>query len=131
MPRHRPRSTAVRLAGTGVTVSALPRQSEASFMAQVVAYAESRRWHAWHDRATNAPRRCPDCGSYRRLPRNDAGFPDLVLIRRPRLVVVECKRDGEYPSDAQRGWLDAFAACEIETYLWRPSDWADVVRILR
>src|SRR5262252_5381575 len=128
MPRHRSRSTAVRLVGAGVVVPALPRQSEASFMAQVVEYAKLRGWHHWHDRATNAPRRCEVCDAPLRIPRNTAGFPDLILIRRPRLVFAELKRDGERATAAQLDWLDELAACGQEAYLWRPQDFQTLVR---
>ena len=116
MPRHRARSTALRLAGAGVTIAALPRQGEASFMAQVVAYAGLLGWHHYHTHDSR---------------HSVAGFPDLVLVRRPRLLFVELKREGEYPTDAQRQWLDELKACDTEAYLWWPTDWEVIERILR
>jgi hypothetical protein len=107
-------------------------EPEASLLSKVMAYAHMRQWHCWHDRATNAARRCYACGAARRGPRNAPGLPDLLLVRRPRLVVAELKRVGEEPTPAQWGWLREFAACGIETYIWTTSadDWEDVKRIL-
>lgn len=111
-------------------------QPEWVLLSQVMAYAAMRGWRAWHDRATNTPRRCRDCGSYQRIPRNAPGFPDLVLLRArhetPRIVVAELKAEGEKPTAAQRAYLEDFAACGIETYIWTTSadDWEDVKRIL-
>lgn len=54
------------------------------------------------------------------------GFPDLVLVRVPEVVVAELKaEDGRVSADQQR-WLDALAACGLEVYVWRPSDFAEV-----
>ena len=105
-------------------------EPEASLLSKVMSYAHMRQWHAWHDQATNAARRCHDCGSYRRGPRNAPGLPDLILVRRPRLVIAEVKREGEKPTPAQQRWLDEFAACGVETYIWRPSDWETILGVL-
>jgi hypothetical protein len=61
---------------------------------------------------------------------SDPGFPDLVLARPPRLVVAECKTEDGRVTIAQWAWLDDFAACGAESYVWRPSDRAEIERIL-
>jgi hypothetical protein len=59
------------------------------------------------------------------------GLPDLLLIRRPRVVWAELKRErnaGSHkndPTPIQQWWLDELQACGQEAYLWRPSDWHD------
>lgn len=69
--------------------------------------------------------------------RSVAGFPDLVLIRpacagRPaRLLIVELKVGSNKPTPAQRLWLSAFAACGIQTYVWYPHAWEEIVGILK
>jgi hypothetical protein len=115
----------VRISPLGLLV-----MPEERFLAQVMAFAAMRGWKPWHDRATNAPRRCRDCGSYQRIPRNDAGFPDLVLVRRPRVIVAELKAEGEKPTRLQRAWLDEFAACGIPSFVWHPSDFEAVKEVL-
>lgn len=80
--------------------------------------------------------------------RSAEGFPDLVLVRPPRLAFAELKAwpegtaKGE-PTAAQRVWLDALlhavhwreqmSAGAFEVYLWRWPDWTDgtIERILR
>lgn len=59
------------------------------------------------------------------------GFPDLVLVRPPRIIFAELKSSGRNPTPAQQEWLDALRRCGLEVYLWRPEDWDDIVKILR
>jgi len=63
-----------------------------------------------------------------------AGFPDLVLVRPPVIIVAELKSARGRLSSSQRDWLERFEQCSIpgrvETYIWRPGDWPDIVRIL-
>ena len=67
-------------------------------------------------------------GTYMTAVQGDgAGFPDLVLVRRGRLVFAELKKDGRYPTGAQRDWLDALSGCGVEAHVWREKDWPDVI----
>lgn len=107
------------------------RMTEGQWQKQVIQYATMMRWRVWHDNATNAPRRCPSCGEARRLPRNRSGLPDLILVRRPRVVWVELKADRGRLTDEQAAWLGDLRASGQEVYLWRPNDWPVVERVLR
>jgi hypothetical protein len=109
----------------------LPAMTEAEWQRQVIQYATLMGWRVWHDNATNAPRRCGSCGEVRRLPRNASGLPDLILVRRPRLVWVELKADRGRLSDKQSAWIGDLRASGQEVYLWRPSMWEEVERVLR
>ena len=71
-----------------------------------------------------------------------AGFPDLVMARRhdigtvcieyeTRLIVAELKRQGGIVTPGQQEWLDFFKGIDAETYIWRPSDWDQVQKVLR
>lgn len=73
----------------------------------------------------------------------DKGFPDLILLRRDRMIAAELKIGkagtvkGE-PRHEQVVWLNAFRGigcpdeCSpIETYVWRPENLKDIVGILR
>jgi hypothetical protein len=53
------------------------------------------------------------------------GFPDLILLRPPEIMVAEVKTMQGTVSTEQRGWLIAFAECGLENYVWRPAhlDW--------
>jgi len=59
------------------------------------------------------------------------GLPDLLMIRRPRVVWAELKREANAGRNKnsltpiQQWWLDELQACKQEVYLWRPSDWHD------
>ena len=61
--------------------------------------------------------------SRRGIIQGDVGFPDCVLVRPPRLLAVELKRDGAEPTRSQVSWLEALAGSGAETYVLRPSDW--------
>lgn len=64
--------------------------------------------------------------------RSSAGFPDLVIVKPPRLLFAELKREGEYPTAKQRMWLALLRAVPcIEVYVWRPSDWEMVKQVMR
>jgi hypothetical protein len=52
--------------------------SEAEFQAQVVSLAELRGWRIFHDHDSR---------------RNTAGLPDLILVRRGRLIFAELKSE--------------------------------------
>lgn len=61
-----------------------------------------------------------------------AGFPDLVLVRPPRVIFAELKAERGRLTLAQQAWLDALRQCEgVEVYLWRPADLEQIVRVLR
>lgn len=62
------------------------------------------------------------------------GFPDLVICRPPRLIYAELKIEDPKRGTVtleQRAWLNGLEACGQIVYVWRPSDWASVVEVLR
>lgn len=76
--------------------------------------------------------------------RSEGGFPDWLLLRPQRLVVVEAKRQGLWPSPARQSkrgkwsiaqaeWLYRWSQRPAtEVYLWWPSDsFGDIARILQ
>jgi hypothetical protein len=78
--------------------------------------------------------------------RSTKGFPDLCLVRPPRVVFAELKRQGGklterrlvhdkrgYPRwiEGQEDWLRALARCPgVETYVWMPDSLGEVATIL-
>jgi hypothetical protein len=121
-------------------LDAAPRLSEARFQRQVVELAELLGWHAWHDAATNqratcracrAPLACAQCGTLVPVVRNAAGLLDLILIRRPRVIWAELKSDRGKLTDAQIGTIAELRSSGQECYVWRPSDFVKIERILR
>jgi hypothetical protein len=60
-----------------------------------------------------------------------AGWPDLVLVRPPRLIFAELKSESGQVRANQTEWLDVLRLLPAaETYLWRPSDWDELVEVL-
>lgn len=61
------------------------------------------------------------------------GFPDLLALRGGHLLVVELKKDSEYPKPAQRVWLELFHLVPgALVWVSRPSDpWPDLTRWLQ
>lgn len=61
------------------------------------------------------------------------GFPDLVLLRRERCLVVELKGDDGRLAPDQDDWLRAFIAAGINAALWTPKEWnsGQIERVLR
>jgi hypothetical protein len=119
-PRGPARQPRVRLAGSGMVVD----------IGDVLDAMPERRFDEWFRQlAKRLGYRAFHC---RRSTGSERGFPDWILLRRspPRAVAIELKRGTRQPTPAQQDWLDDFAACGIETHIWRPSDRDEIVRVL-
>lgn len=55
-----------------------------------------------------------------RSTKSPAGFPDLVLVRPPRLIFVELKTEKGKLSEAQDAWINALVKTNVEVAIWRP-----------
>lgn len=63
---------------------------------------------------------------------SERGWPDLALVRPPRFVLAELKRENGRTTPFQDTWLALLRACPgIETYLWRPRDFDAIAAVLR
>lgn len=93
-----------------------PAITERAFQGQVLDLARRFGWLAYHTHDSR---------------RSDPGFPDCVFVRGARVVFAELKRErGGRVSPEQRAWLDALTLTPAESYLWRPSDWDEIVLAL-
>jgi len=100
--------------------------TEREFQRAVVELARLMGWRVHHTRPALTQRR-----RWLTPIQGDAGFPDLVLCRPPRLILAELKRVGGKPTTEQLAWLEALQACAgVECYLWTPADWDAIVRML-
>jgi hypothetical protein len=91
--------------------------SERAFQQQVVELARLLGWTAYHPWVSL---------------HSAAGFPDLVLVRPPRLVFAELKSERGRVTAAQQRWLDLLGQVPgVEARLWRPGDWDEIVATLR
>lgn len=57
------------------------------------------------------------------------GFPDYVCVRH-RVVYVELKAERGKVSDAQSKWLLRLKNAGAEAWVFRPSQWAEIERVL-
>jgi hypothetical protein len=63
--------------------------------------------------------------------RNQAGFPDLVLVKPPRLIFAELKSSHGRLSLAQGAWLTLLRRVPcVEVYVWRPEDKQHIAEVL-
>ena len=100
--------------------------SEADFLKQVTQLAEIRQWSWLHLRPamTQHSWRTPISGPLGK------GWPDLLLVRRERILFVELKREGAKPTPEQVDVLGILGGVG-ETAVWWPQDWETIERVLR
>jgi hypothetical protein len=99
------------------TLRQLAPLTEKQFQAQVVEMAKWLGWDVFYD---TQPK-----GSVK-------GWPDLTLMRPPRLVFAELKSAVGRFTKPQRYWLDHLRQCGgVEVYEWRPADWPQIEEVLK
>jgi hypothetical protein len=62
---------------------------------------------------------------------SQAGWPDYVLMKPPRIIYAELKTEKGKLTRAQENMLLMLNQCKQTAYLWRPSDWNDIEEVLR
>jgi VRR-NUC domain len=98
------------------TATGQPPISEAQFQRQVLDLARILGWAAYHPMLSKWSER---------------GWPDVCLVKPPRLILAELKRENGKTTPHQDRWLEMLRACPgVETYLWRPSDLDGIARCL-
>lgn len=93
--------------------------TEAELQRGVIELARVLGWRVAHFRPALTEH------GYRTAVQGDGrGFPDLVLVKPPRLMFVELKADrGSFGPD-QAAWLGELELTAAEVYVWRPAMWA-------
>lgn len=95
----------------------LPAITEAEFQRQVLDVARIYGWSAYH----------PQLSKW-----SERGWPDLALVRPPRLVFAELKRENGKTTVHQDRWLGMLREVPgVEVFLWRPSDIEKIAEVLR
>ncbi len=62
---------------------------------------------------------------------SSSGLPDTLLVRPPRVLYVECKRENTKLSPAQIGWMELLKQCPgVETFVLRPSNRDELERMM-
>ena len=108
---------------------------EREFLSQVIWLAHAFSWKCAHFRPARVLKNGME--TWRTAVSADgAGFPDLIMIRPPRLVFAELKSEKGKTTLEQDAWLKNLKSCHIfvdldgknnaiflpEVYLWRPKD---------
>src|SRR5437870_109672 len=99
-----------------------PPLTEAIWESRVTDYARTRRWLTFH-----TPRVQIRPGRFITPAMGSKGFLDWVFAREGRILVVELKVEGKYPTAHQRIWLKALGDYGR---VWRPADWPEVQETL-
>lgn len=92
------------------------RQTKAAFRAEVINLAKLQGWRCWY--VSSGGRSC-------------AGWPDLVLIRRPRIVFLELKAERTPVTADQKSTIAALRSCGLQAHIVRPSEAQKIERLLR
>ncbi len=100
------------------------KTTESQFQGQVIELAHILGWTVAHFRPARTER-----GWRTAVAADGAGYPDLTMVRE-RLVFAELKSDRGLASEAQRDWHTKLVIANVETYLWRPADWVEIVSTL-
>lgn len=92
--------------------------TEAAFQEAVLMFAGYTQWLSYHTHDSRSSAK---------------GFPDLTLVRDGEIVFAELKAEGKEPSHEQRVWLTELArggGNKVRCYVWKPSDWNEIVEVL-
>ena len=116
--------------------------SERDFQRTVIELAKVRGWLVYHALPARTKK------GWRTLTQGDVGFPDLVMVRPPRLIFAELKSEKGKMTVEQESWQDALVGCIVlgrpaidlqgrvshptpEVYVWHPSEMEDIQIILQ
>ena len=93
------------------------RLSEKDFQQRIIDRAKALGWLVYHTHDSR---------------RSTAGFPDLVLARKGRVVFAEVKDEKGTLSKAQAEWhVELMPGNRThEVYVWRPSDLVEIESLL-
>jgi hypothetical protein len=89
--------------------------NETQFQRQVTDLLDLYGWLWYH---THDSRRSP------------SGFLDITAVRRERLIFVELKQAGKYPTPEQREWMAKLYVAGQEVAVWWPRDLPTAIRVL-
>lgn len=91
--------------------------TEKQFEAQIKEIAKLFDWRYYHTwRSIHSP----------------AGYPDVCMVRLSKIIYAELKSEKGKVSQKQQEWLDDLLATgKVEVYLWKPSQFEEIVEILR
>lgn len=104
--------------------------SEKQFQTQVLELAEMRGWLTAHFSDSRRQVVRPDGQRFFVGDKGAKGFPDVVLVKPPRIMFWELKKELGKTTPEQDEWLELLELCGMEARVVRPSDWDYVVSAL-
>lgn len=108
--------------------------TEQQFTNELLKWLKAYKWRSFHVRNSGF--------GGNTYVQGERGFPDVLAIRPPRILVAELKvgKAGTLkgdPTPDQVAWLEAFQHVQIswkwqpiETYVWRPENWSEILVVL-
>jgi hypothetical protein len=97
---------------------------EADWQRDIIQLARTLGWRIAHFRPAMTKH-----GWKTALAGDGAGFPDLCLVR-DRIIMAELKNETGKLSEDQLEWIAALEVAGVETYVWRPQDLDEIMRVL-
>lgn len=106
--------------------------NEEQFLKQVIELAHLTGWTVAHFRTARMIRANGSTAWLTPVQGDGKGFPDLVMVKGKKLIFAELKSSKGKLTYEQDTWLMILqnALPEKRTYVWRPSDWDEIVKVL-
>jgi hypothetical protein len=90
--------------------------TEKQFQRQVLDVARIYGWRVYHPMLSKWSER---------------GFPDLTMVRPPRVIFAELKRDNGKLTVHQDEWAEMLQDCPgVEYFVWRPFQLDEIAKLL-
>ncbi len=126
MAKRKPVSNRVILTAEEYKAEVRAGWSEAQFLKEVLSLAKRNGWRSFHQRPGLTAK-----GRWVSAVQGDGkGFPDTILLRKDRLVVLELKVGSNDATIEQEDWLEAFAKVGATIGIYWPEHWDEIERIL-
>ena len=103
----------------------LEKMTEELFLDWIIEEAHRTGWLVAHFRPAKTKK-----GWRTAVSADGAGFPDLIMVRRKRLIVAEVKSALGKVSKEQYDWLEAFGKTKAEVFCWTPRGKETILEIL-
>ncbi len=106
--------------------TSIPKITEAEFLKQVIQLAKLHGWICAHFRPGMNRR-----GKWQTAVAGDGvGFPDVILLRKGRIIAAELKVGHNKTTAEQDVWLRRFQEAGAAAYVFRPENWDSIESIL-
>ena len=102
------------------------KETEQAFLDWILHEAKKAGWKRAHFRAARTKK-----GWVTPVSADGKGFPDVLLLKDKRLVVVEAKSESGKLSPSQYDWLEKFGRAKAEVFCWTPSDRETILEVLK